>query len=315
MIAANSLDVEGKAPFHLKIAFQYYDLDGKAAETGTVEEWWVSSTQFRTVVTTPSMTEVFPAAESQTPEAKTREGYLIHELLNAAVHPFPRYTTFDGLDVRAGKQREEGATMSCVLVENENARLPYLSVPTFCVEPKSLALRLRANEYASTVARNSMGVFHDANVSLDLQISYGLRTHEQMAITGHVTSLGTFDPSKSTLALGAPLADRFDQDGIPEVFVKGKVLYQRPAKYPLFQGATGKGALVSLRGLVTKDGSVTALVVMSSPDPAFSQAAIDAVSDWKYRPYRVGETPVEVYSKFFIDFVSPDQDHIPGKPR
>lgn len=39
LAAANNLDHVGNTPFHLKVAFQLYDLAGKPGESGTVEEW------------------------------------------------------------------------------------------------------------------------------------------------------------------------------------------------------------------------------------------------------------------------------------
>jgi hypothetical protein len=313
MIAMNSLDGAEKAPFHIKIAFQYFDIDGKPLETGTAEEWWVAADRYRIVIASPSLNEVFPAPEADTPEIKSRESYLVHDLLNAAVHPFPRYTNFDGLDARASKHNADGVALNCVLVEAFDSRGPFMSAPTFCVEPKSNALRLRQNLYQSSVARNTIGVFHDVNVALDYQISYGLGlggVGDKMAMTGHVTSLGTFDPSATKLALGAPLTDRIDSDSVPEFFAKGRLVYQTVVDYPAFAATAYKNAAVAVRGLITKDGSITGAVVMASPDKGFNESAVESISLWKYKPYAIGEDRVEVYADFFIIFSGPNSNHI-----
>jgi hypothetical protein len=314
MIAMNSLDGAEKAPFHIKIAFQYFGLDGKQVETGTAEEWWVAADRYRIVIASPSLNEIFPAPEADTPEIRSRESYLVHDLLNAAVHPFPRYTNFNGLDARASKHNADGAALSCVLVTAFDTNTPLMSSPTFCVEPKSLALRLRENLYQSSIARNTIGVFHDVNVALDYQISYGLGlggVGDKMAMTGHVTSLGTFDPSTSNLVLGAPFTDRIDSDSVPEFFVKGRLVYQTVVDYPAFAATAFKNAIVAVRGLITKDGSITGAVVMASPDKGFNQSAVESISLWKYKPYAIGENRTEVYADFFIIFSGPNSEHIP----
>ena len=318
MIAMNSLDGPEKAPFHIKIAFQYYDTDGKAAETGTAEEWWVAADRYRIVISSPSLNEVFPAPEAGTPEVKSREAYLVHDMLTSAVHPIPRFTNFDGLDARASKQTADGAALSCVLVEAYDSKGPFLSAPTFCVEPKSNALRLRKNLNQSSIARNTIGVFHDVNVALDYQISYGLGlggVADKLAMTGHVTSLGTFNPATSDLKFGAPRTDRLDSDAVPEFFAKGRVLYQSVVDLPYFAMNAYPNAIVAVRGLIKKDGSIDSVVVMASPDKAFNESAVESVSLWKYKPYVVGEDHVELYANFFVQYSGSKQTHIPQKPR
>lgn len=318
MIAANSLDLEGKAPFHLKIAFQYYDTDGKAVESGTAEEWWAAQDRYRIVISSPSLNEVFPAPGADTPEVNSRESYLVHDMLNSAVHPFPRFTNFDGLDARASKHSADGAALDCVLVEAYDSKGPFMSAPTFCAEPKSNALRLRKNLYQSSIARNTIGVFHDVNVALDYQISYGLGlggVADKLALTGHVTSLGTFNPATSDLKFGAPRTDRIDADAVPEFFAKGRVVYQTIVDLPFFAMNAYPNATVAVRGLIKKDGSIGSVVVMASPDKAFDESAVESVSLWKYKPYVVGENHVELYADFFVQYSGSKQTHIPQKPR
>jgi hypothetical protein len=318
MIAMNSLDGPEKAPFHIKIAFQYYDTDGKAVETGTAEEWWVAVDRYRIVISSPSVNEVYPAPETNTPAINSRESYLVHDLLTSAVHPIPRFTNFDGLDARASKHNADGAALSCVLVEAYDSKGPFMSAPTFCAELKSNALRLRQNLYQSSISRNTIGQFHDVNVALDYQISYGLGlggVADKLAMTGHVTSLGTFNPATSDMKLGAPLTDRMDSDAVPEFFAKGRVQYQSVIDLPFFAMNAFPNATVAVRGLIKKDGSITDVVVMASPDKAFNQSAVESVSVWKYKPYVVGENHIELYADFFIEYSGSKLTHIPQKPR
>jgi hypothetical protein len=55
LAAANDLARQGDPPFHLKVAFQLYDVDGKPGETGTAEEWWASPKCWRISIESPSL--------------------------------------------------------------------------------------------------------------------------------------------------------------------------------------------------------------------------------------------------------------------
>lgn len=45
----SSLDDPALKPWHLKINFQLFDAKGQPAESGTIEEWWQSSSSYKIV--------------------------------------------------------------------------------------------------------------------------------------------------------------------------------------------------------------------------------------------------------------------------
>jgi protein TonB len=59
---------------------------------------------------------------------------------------------------------------------------------------------------------------------------------------------------------------------------------------------------VVLAAIIARDGTVQNLRVMSTDSPLLNQAAIDAVKQWKYRPYLLHGTPVEVDTQITVDF-------------
>lgn len=76
-----------------------------------------------------------------------------------------------------------------------------------------------------------------------------------------------------------------------------KVLPQYPeaAKKAHIQGQ------VVLRAIIGKDGDVENLQAGSGP-PELAPAAIEAVKQWKYRPYLQQEKPVEVETEIDVNF-------------
>jgi len=61
---------------------------------------------------------------------------------------------------------------------------------------------------------------------------------------------------------------------------------------------------VVLRAMIAEDGSVHDLKVVSG-QPVLARAALDAVRQWRYRPYRLDGTPVRMQTEITVDFKLP----------
>ena len=61
---------------------------------------------------------------------------------------------------------------------------------------------------------------------------------------------------------------------------------------------------VVLRAMIAEDGSVHDLKVVSG-QPVLVRAALDAVRQWRYRPYRLDGTPVRMQTEITVDFKLP----------
>jgi hypothetical protein len=198
--AANNLDNEGSTPFHLKMTFQLYDLAGKPAETGTVEEWWAPPKSRRIIISSPSLNED-GSPSNKNLSSVVRDRYLANQLIDEAVHPVPKAPA--GLAYKTDERsRDFGKVpLNCVTLNPSSASAPFPYFPTLCVEPKTNDLRiLLRSEGDEVVTRNSIGKFHNTYVGLDLQIS--LVGHS--AITGKVTTLQSFDLTKEVAELASP---------------------------------------------------------------------------------------------------------------
>ena len=72
--------------------------------------------------------------------------------------------------------------------------------------------------------------------------------------------------------------------------------YPQMAKIARVQGA------VVLAAVIGKDGAIQNLHVERSASPLLNQAALDAVKQWKYRPYILNGEPVEVDTTITVNF-------------
>ena len=84
-------------------------------------------------------------------------------------------------------------------------------------------------------------------------------------------------------------------EGVSSAFLKTKVP-------PIYPGDAGRiqGAVV-LQAIISKTGDVQSLKTLSGP-PILVAAAIDAVKQWKYKPYLLNGNPVEVETKITVEF-------------
>jgi len=82
----------------------------------------------------------------------------------------------------------------------------------------------------------------------------------------------------------------------------GKLLVKRiPPEYPAKARSKGIEGTVMLRAVVSKNGDVVDVTVISG-DPELSKAAIKAAKKWKYHPYLVGGEPTEVETTIQMNF-------------
>jgi protein TonB len=82
---------------------------------------------------------------------------------------------------------------------------------------------------------------------------------------------------------------------------EGSLLHRvQPTYPPLAKTARIQGPVV-LEAVISKAGVIEDLRVISGP-PMLVKAALDAVSEWRYRPYILNNEPVEVETRITVNF-------------
>jgi protein TonB len=83
--------------------------------------------------------------------------------------------------------------------------------------------------------------------------------------------------------------------------LQGSLLHQVQPTYPqLAKTARIQGPVV-LEAVISKAGAIENLRVISGP-PLLVKAALEAVSEWRYRPYILNNEPVEVETRITVNF-------------
>jgi protein TonB len=97
----------------------------------------------------------------------------------------------------------------------------------------------------------------------------------------------------------APQALRVSQGIAQGLLVKSvQPVYPAQAKQMHMQGA------VELLADISKDGDITSVKVLSG-DSILAHAALDAVKQWKYRPYLLNGQPVGIQTQITVHFRLP----------
>ncbi len=82
---------------------------------------------------------------------------------------------------------------------------------------------------------------------------------------------------------------------------QGLLIKRVQPKYPPAALATHTQGAVQIDAIINKEGNVTNLKVLSG-DPVLAKAAVDAVRQWRYKPYYLDAEPVEIETQITINF-------------
>ena len=88
---------------------------------------------------------------------------------------------------------------------------------------------------------------------------------------------------------------------VPARVAEANLVYDIAPKYPPEAGQARIEGTVVLLAVIRKDGTVEDVRVESGL-PVLAQAAIEAVKQWRYRPYLLNGEPVEINSQITINF-------------
>jgi protein TonB len=116
---------------------------------------------------------------------------------------------------------------------------------------------------------------------------------------GVPNSIGPVLPTSSALPSlpQAPVSPRIS------IASEANVVYRVLPTYPPIARQIGAQGPVVLHAVISRDGTVESLSVVSSAHPTLNQAALAAVAQWRFRPYLLNGGPVEVEAQITVNFV------------
>jgi len=84
--------------------------------------------------------------------------------------------------------------------------------------------------------------------------------------------------------------------------MEGNLVHRVQPEYPLLARQVRVQGRVVLRAMISREGAIENLQVLSG-HPMLIPAAVDAVRQWRYRPYVLNGEPVEVETEVTVNFV------------
>jgi len=85
-------------------------------------------------------------------------------------------------------------------------------------------------------------------------------------------------------------------------WAEGNIAYQVQPRYPRVAQAAGIQGTVQLRAIVSRTGTIENLTVVSGHSMLVA-AAVDAVKQWRYRPYMLNGEPIEMETGITVNFM------------
>lgn len=85
-------------------------------------------------------------------------------------------------------------------------------------------------------------------------------------------------------------------------WAEGNLLYRVQPIYPSIARQARVQGMVELRAIISKTGTIENLVVVRG-HPMLSAAAVEAVRQWRYRPYLLNNQPIEVETEITVNFL------------
>jgi TonB family protein len=84
--------------------------------------------------------------------------------------------------------------------------------------------------------------------------------------------------------------------------IPAKLVHQTNPEYPEDAQSRGVQGAVVLRAVISVDGTPLSLTSLTSPDPQLTEAAINAVKQWRYQPSLLNGEPVETATTITVNF-------------
>lgn len=214
-------------------------------------------------------------------------------------------TILSGLLFSAGLS---AATISGTVLDPSGAAIPDASIllinPDTSMQQRAMSMPngkfsfdgLAPGQYILRVKKPGFAdLFREYTVKADTTVAKAMlmqvgRVEQEMTVEGKGNAApAAVEPNVPPLRIGGDVEAT-------------KLIKQVPPVYPPDARAAGVQGKVTLDAVILKDGTPASLAVVSSPSPALSQSALDAVRQWRYRSTLLNGNPVGVRTTIVVDF-------------
>lgn len=309
----NGLHGSNLKPWHIHATWQFQD-HGQVTDHGTFEEWWAGEKKSRTVITSSTGNRTtwvtdhgvyLPPASSGMPQRATVASGML-------LQPVPDFQVNASPNVKWKKTRvkDGGVSLDCILREflmpNGQPAVMIdahgdsrLAGTQFCFADKVPAIRTESTGAAKT-AFNSVVLFQGQYLAkkIETQDAYGNETDITVDL---IEALDPVNDADFLPPADATLLPAVRKVALSSGVAQGNRIGGGTVAYPPEAEANHVQGTVVLRITISTEGKVTDLHVISGA-PELQSAAMEAVRTWRYRPYLLNGTPVEVETQVNVVF-------------
>ena len=298
-------------PWHLKATYQLYDEKGNPSSQGSYEYWWASPKVYRSTWTRSGATHsTWHTADGKYIHQETGEplNYFESKLKAALFSPLPESSDLDPAKYRLERETVAlgGVKFPCIMViplmpqHGQTQIVPVGLFPTYCFASQLSALRASFSFGTLAMEFNNIVNVQNRYLARELQFFEGKRkilSAEVDSVTDLSPSDPALTPSANAHIAGDHKAVTIADSVMAGMLVKKQVpVYSQDAKDAHVSGA------VVLRALIGKDGKIHELHVVSAPWPSLAASALQAVSQWEYKPYLLNGETVDVDTEVNVIF-------------
>lgn len=299
----STLAEPGAPPFHLKLTAQDNTMK-KAEYNAEVEIWWAAPDKWRRTVKSPTFTQLAIQNGGHYYESNSAADYLpywLEELIRGSVDPIP----VDALaSVPAEEDRPGCGNWEVAHGSGDEAFSTYA---TMCFNPDGTALRIFAEPVGLELS--DYKEFGNKRIAWQLKVSPGGRSE----VTALVSVLEPLEKEEHS-GSGAPIPDLFDAPAdtgfasrirflsVPEsALIPADSPERPPLSWPSSYTFPISG-VIAVRVQIDRAGNVREFPSAISKNQAINAGAIAQIKDWKFKPYLVDGSPVEVLTTLHVPF-------------
>jgi TonB family protein len=300
---SNGLIGDDMKPWHLKVSWKMLDETGGITDQGTYEEFWVSETKYKLTCTNKTSSRTKYGTERGVLISDNEAPVNTHDLRRQLLFPMPDAHSIESSDYVLSKESFDENEFYCLNKKGASGS-PY--GPTYCLDTQRPILISSEYGGAERTFRSTIVSFQNHYIAGDLQIFYGGNGSQ----TAHLDSIETLDPIDEAVftppssAVPQKVEVRtinIDKVNVASGIMAGRLIKKVQPGYPLSAKEQGIQGLVVLQAIITKEGRIRDLHVISGPE-ILQKPAMDAVKKWVYRPYLLNGEPVEVMTTINVIF-------------
>lgn len=172
----------------------------------------------------------------------------------------------------------------------DGASAPLGLFPTYCLDRDKDTLRASFNFDSLVIIRNSLGIFQSRTVATAITA----KMNNVTVLSSHIEKLEATSTADADFVPGTGLEKIPNTVHISSEQMRGALLKSVSPDYP--EGARARHATgtVGMRALISSDGHIYQLRLVSVPDPELAIAALAAVRQWIFKPYLLNGEPVAI---------------------